>query len=86
MDDKPPLKPGVNWKHHNERFLRGDDLEPVLRDPLALAMLAAWVNAPVDKLPATMRAHTCTATMTAWKRVGEAARAYFIENGLEEQK
>lgn len=53
-----------------------------LRDPLALAMLAAWVNAPVDALPDTMRAHTCPATMAAWKRVGEAARAYFQENGL----
>ncbi len=50
---------------------------PILRDPLALAMLAAWVNAPVDKLPAEMQAHTCEATMTAWKRVGEAALAYF---------
>ena len=48
-----------------------------LRDPLALAMLAAWVNSPVDKLPETMRAHTCEATMAAWKRVGEAALKYF---------
>lgn len=45
-------------------------------------MLAAWVNVPVDALPDTMRAHTCPATMEAWKRVGEAARAYFQENGL----
>lgn len=43
------------------------------RDPLALAMLAAWVNCPVDQLPETMKAHTCEATMAAWKRVGEAA-------------
>lgn len=49
------------------------------RDPLALAMLAAWVNCPVDQLPATMRAHTCTATMAAWKRVGEAAVAFLNE-------
>lgn len=46
------------------------------RDPLALAMLAAWVNIPVDQLPATMRAHTCEATMEAWKRVGDAALAF----------
>jgi hypothetical protein len=74
-DDAQPLRPGVNVKH-GERFMRGDDLEPVLRDPLALAMLAAWVNVPVDKLPANMRAHTCAATMASWKRVGDAALAY----------
>ncbi len=50
------------------------------RDPLALAMLAAWVNCPVDQLPATMRSHTCASTMAAWKRVGEAAVAYFAAN------
>lgn len=46
----------------------------IARDPLALAMFAAWVNLPVDKLPEAMRAHTCPATATAWKRVAEAAR------------
>ena len=46
------------------------------RDPLALAMFAAWVNVPVDKLPESMKGHTCAATMAAWKRVGEAAVAY----------
>ncbi len=54
--------------------------EPVPRDPLALAMFAAWVNLPVDKLPPEMRGHTCAATMTAWKRVGDAAIAYLKEN------
>lgn len=84
MDDElPPLKPGVNVKH-GERFLRGDDLEPVLRDPLALACLAAWMNVRVDQLPMKVRAHTCAATMAAWKRVGEAARQHFVENGLEQ--
>lgn len=54
--------------------------EKVLRDPLALAMLGAWLNCPPDKLPAEMRAHTCEATMTAWERVGEAALAYHANN------
>ena len=64
-----------------ERFLRDEAGSPVLRDPLALAMLAAWVNVPVDKLPETMRAHTCEHTMSAWKRVGEAAVAYLEAEG-----
>lgn len=80
MEEEIPLEPGVNVRR-GERFLRGDDLEPVLRDPLALAMLAAWVNTTPDKLPKEMRAHTCVATMTAWKRVGDAAVAF-----LKEQK
>lgn len=44
------------------------------RDPLALAMFAAWCNLPVDKLPEAMRAHTCPATAEAWARVAAAAR------------
>jgi hypothetical protein len=52
MTDAPALRPGVNTKAR-ERFLRGDDLEPVLRDPLALAMLAAWLNVRVDQIPPT---------------------------------
>jgi hypothetical protein len=50
------------------------------RDPLALAMFAAWVNSPPDALPEKYRGHTCDATMAAWKRVGEAAMAYFEEH------
>jgi hypothetical protein len=50
--------------------------EALVRDPLALAMLAAWVNCPVDKLPPGLEGHTCEATMRAWKRVGDAAVAY----------
>ncbi len=46
------------------------------RDPLALAMLAAWVNVTPDKLPKEMRAMADPHTMAAWKRVGEAAVAY----------
>jgi hypothetical protein len=49
------------------------------RDPLALAMLAAWLNVRVDQLPETMRAHTCRDTMERWKRVGEAALAYHAQ-------
>ena len=49
---------------------------PVLhRDPLALAMFAAWCNLPVDKLPEAMRAHTCPATAEVWARVADAARS-----------
>ena len=78
MDDRtpPPLKPGVNAKHHNERFLRGGDLQPVMRDPLCLAMFAAWVNVRPDQLPKDMRAFTCKATMDAWQRVADAARKH----------
>ena len=46
----------------------------LLRDPLQLALFAAWVNLPVDKLPEAMRAHTCPATAEAWQRVADAAR------------
>lgn len=74
----PGLKPGVNIAA-GERFLRGDDLEPVLRDSLALAMLAAWMGVPVDKLPPGMRAHTCRDTMERWKRVGEVAMSFAID-------
>lgn len=72
VDEPLPLKPGVNLKH-GERFLRGEDLEPVLRDPLAIAMLAAWLNVRPDQVPAAFKAFTCEHTMKAWKRVGEAA-------------
>jgi hypothetical protein len=74
------LRPGVNEKH-GERFLRGDDLQPVWRDPLALAMFAAWVNVDANKLPENMRAHTCLATAEAWARVADAARDFIERNG-----
>lgn len=51
------------------------------RDPLALAMFAAWCNLPADKLPAEMRAHTCPATAEAWGRVAAAVRSFM---GLDE--
>ena len=54
------------------------DPRPLHRDPLALAMFAAWVNLPVDKLPEAMRAHTCPATAEAWQRVANAARAHLV--------
>jgi hypothetical protein len=53
-----------------------DDVRDMERSPLALAMLAAWLNVAPDHLPSTMRAHTCPSTMTAWQRVGEAALEY----------
>jgi hypothetical protein len=42
-------------------------------------MFAGWVNLPVDKLPPTMRGHTCAATMAAWGRVADVAREYFAQ-------
>ena len=39
------------------------------RDELTLKLFAGWVNCPVNKLPPTMRGHTCPATMEAWGRV-----------------
>lgn len=53
--------------------------DPTLwKDDLALAMMAAWVNCPVDKLPAEMRAHTCKHTAEAWGRVADAARTHLL--------
>ena len=65
----PHVLPSGRRQVHNER-------DAGERDPLALAMLAAWVNVPIDKLPETMRAMSDPHTMAAWKRVGEAAVAF----------
>lgn len=46
------------------------------RDPLAMAMIAAWLNVTVEQLPAAYRVHTCEASMAAWQRVAEAARQH----------
>lgn len=78
MEDEP-LRPGVNVRH-GERFLRGEDLEPVMRDDLELALIAAWMNVRVEQLPAKMRAHTCQATKDAWGRVAAAARDHIAKN------
>lgn len=48
------------------------------RDPLALAMFAAWVNLPSDRLPPEMRAHTCEQTAKAWERVATAVRSWLL--------
>ena len=48
--------------------------EAIERDPIALAMFAAWCNVPADKIPAEFRGHTCQNTMEAWARVADAAR------------
>lgn len=48
------------------------------RDPLALAMFAAWVNLPSDRLPPEMRAHTCEQTAKAWERVATAVRFWLL--------
>ena len=55
--------------------------EGLERDPLALAMFAAWVNVPVDELPDAMKGHTCAATMAAWGRVADAARTALGKEG-----
>ena len=44
-------------------------------DGLARVALAAWVNVRPDCLPEAMQAHNCPATMEAWARVADAARA-----------
>lgn len=46
------------------------------RDPLCLAMFAAWMNVTPDQVSASLRAHTCEATAIAWQRVADAARAH----------
>lgn len=46
------------------------------RDPLALAMFAAWLNVTPEQVPEVCRAHLCDATMAGWKRVGDAAVAW----------
>lgn len=45
------------------------------RDPVAMAMLAAWLNVSFDQIPAENRAHLNPSTMAAWKRVADAAVA-----------
>jgi hypothetical protein len=45
------------------------------RSRLEMVAFAAWVNVPVDQVPATMRATTCKSTMAAWKRVADAIYA-----------
>ncbi|NQX95021.1 MAG: hypothetical protein HRT64_08910 [Erythrobacter sp.] len=48
----------------------------VKRSPLAIAMLAAWVNVDPEKLPDEYReAYLNQWTMDAWERVGKAAQA-----------
>jgi hypothetical protein len=44
------------------------------RDPLCMAMIAAWLNVTVEQLPVLYRVHTCEQSMAAWQRVADAAR------------
>ena len=46
------------------------------RDPLCMAMIAAWLNVSVEQVPVAYRVHTCEASMAAWQRVADAARAH----------
>jgi hypothetical protein len=46
------------------------------RDPLTMAMFAAWLNVTVDQVPDAYKAHTCESTMHAWDRVADAARKH----------
>ena len=50
------------------------------RTPLELVALAAWLNVTPEQLPQQYRAHTCIATMAAWRRVVDAMREH-IEGG-----
>jgi hypothetical protein len=45
---------------------------PDKRPPLELVAFAAWVNVPVDAIPASFLAPTCQHTMDAWLRVADA--------------
>lgn len=45
------------------------------RPPLELVAFAAWVNCPVDKIPAEYREPTCVHTMASWKRVADVILA-----------
>ena len=57
-----------------------DEALSVTRDPLALAMFAAWVGAPVEKLPAEMKGHTCPDTMARRLRIDLQAAEYWHAN------
>ena len=46
------------------------------RDPLALAMIAAWLNVRPEQVPTEWRVHTCEQSMRAWQRVADAAREF----------
>lgn len=46
------------------------------REGLALVMIAAWLNVPVDKLPKELRLHTCEHSKKAWLRVADSARVF----------
>ena len=49
------------------------------RDPLAMAMLAGWLNVSVEQVPERYQVYTCDASMEAWKRVADAARKFLDE-------
>lgn len=59
-------------KHHSHQPHRGE---------LGVRLMAAWLNTTPDRLPPTMRAHTCDYTRGAWERVALAAEEYFKANG-----
>lgn len=46
------------------------------RDPMALALLCAWNNIPVDKAPPGWAFHPSDRNFEAWERVAAAARAW----------
>lgn len=49
------------------------------RDPLAMKMIAAWLNVRVEQLPLAYRVHTCPSSMDAWQRVALAARRHLAD-------
>lgn len=52
----------------------------IWRDPLAFAMISAWLGLPPDRVPKKpFQWHTCQATADAWQRVADAARAHIAQ-------
>ena len=56
-----------------------------MRDDLTCAMFAAWLGVSVDKLPGDFKQFDNPETMTAWRRVADAARAALSTPATEPQ-
>lgn len=58
---------------------------PDKRPHLELVALAAWLNVPVDAMPASLLAPTCQHTMDAWRRVAEAIKSEVMKGKANER-
>lgn len=58
---------------------------PDKRPHLELVALAAWLNVPVDAMPASLLAPTCQHTMDAWRRVAEAIKNEVMKGKANDQ-